>query len=35
MKTLNLSEQEQQDIVAFMQALSSPTKPFTLPVLPI
>ncbi len=32
---LNLSEQEMDDIVAFMQALTMPPKPFTLPVLPL
>jgi len=33
-KPLNLSQQEMQDIVAFMQALTTPAKPVTLPQLP-
>ena len=34
MKPLNLSPQEVDQLVAFMQALSTPAKPFLLPVLP-
>jgi cytochrome c peroxidase len=34
MKPLPLDAQEQAQLVAFMQALSSPAKPFVLPVLP-
>ncbi len=33
-KPLNLTPGEVQDIVAFMQALTTPQKPFTLPLLP-
>jgi len=33
-KALNLSRDEMQDIVAFMQALTTPPKPVTLPQLP-
>ncbi len=33
-KPLNLSQQEMKDIVAFLHALATPAKPFTLPVLP-
>lgn len=33
-KPLNLSQAEQEAIIAFMQALSSRAKPFTLPQLP-
>ncbi len=32
---LNLSKQEMDDIIAFMQALTTPPKPFTLPILPL
>ena len=35
MKTLNLSKQEQLDIVAFLEALTSEPKPVSLPKLPI
>lgn len=35
MQELKLSEQEKADIVAFMQALTSPTKTVTLPELPL
>lgn len=34
MKELKLSADEKAQLVAFMHALSSPAKPFTLPVLP-
>lgn len=34
MKPLSLSSEEVDQLVAFMQALSSPAKPFVLPVLP-
>ena len=34
MKPLNLTREEMQAIVAFMQALTTPPKPFTLPALP-
>lgn len=34
MRPLNLNEQEVDELVAFMQALSTPPRPFTLPVLP-
>ena len=34
MKVLNLSNKDKQDLVAFLKALSSPKKPFTLPILP-
>jgi len=33
-KPLNLTREEMQDIVAFMQALTTPPKPVTLPLLP-
>ncbi|MBX2809890.1 MAG: hypothetical protein KTR20_14790 [Cellvibrionaceae bacterium] len=33
-KALTLSAQEKADLVDFLEALSSPKKPFTLPVLP-
>jgi cytochrome c peroxidase len=35
MKKLNLTVQEKKDLVAFMQALTTPPKPVTLPVLPL
>ncbi|MFK5892554.1 MAG: cytochrome c peroxidase [Pseudomonadota bacterium] len=35
MKSLNLSKQEMQDIIAFMQALTTPPEPFIFPVLPL
>lgn len=35
MKPLTLSEQEQADIVAFMQSLTTPAEPFVMPVLPL
>ena len=35
MKPLNLSQQQKEDLVAFMMALTSESKPFELPVLPI
>ena len=34
MKALTLSKEEVAQLVAFIQALSTPAKPFTLPVLP-
>ncbi len=34
-KKLNLSINEMEDIVAFMQALTTPPKPFELPTLPL
>lgn len=34
-KPLHLSQQEMEDIVAFMQALTTPPKPVTLPQLPL
>lgn len=34
MKPLDLNEKEIDQLVGFMQALSTPAKPFTLPVLP-
>lgn len=34
MKELSLSKEETGQLVAFMNALSSPTKPFVMPVLP-
>jgi cytochrome c peroxidase len=33
-KPLNLSQAEMEDIEAFMRALTTPPKPFVLPVLP-
>jgi cytochrome c peroxidase len=35
MKVLNLTRQEMEDMVAFMQALTTTPKPFVLPVLPL
>ncbi|WP_440903704.1 cytochrome-c peroxidase [Catenovulum sp. SX2] len=35
MKALNLTKQEKRDLVAFLQALTTEPKPFTLPVLPL
>lgn len=35
MKTLNLTHEEADAIAAFMQALTSPPKPFVLPILPL
>lgn len=35
MKKINLTDDEQKDVVSFMRALSSPRKPFQLPVLPV
>ena len=35
MKELKLSDQEMNDIVAFMEALTSPPKAVTLPILPL
>jgi cytochrome c peroxidase len=35
MKPLNLTHDEMEAIVAFMQALTSPAKPFVLPMLPV
>lgn len=35
MKTLNLSQQEKEDIVAFMESLTTPPKAFVLPILPL
>jgi len=35
MKTLNLSQQEKEDIVAFMESLTTPPKAFVLPIFPI
>lgn len=35
MKTAKLSEQEQQAIVAFMNALTTQHKPFVLPIIPL
>ncbi len=32
---INLSEQDMHDLVAFMQALTTPRKPVTLPILPL
>ncbi|MCG8316836.1 MAG: hypothetical protein MI976_26770, partial [Pseudomonadales bacterium] len=34
MKSLSLSKSEKADIVEFMKALTTPPKPFALPVLP-
>lgn len=34
MKPLNLTQQDKEDLVAFMKALSSPVPPLVLPVLP-
>ncbi|MEN8180278.1 MAG: cytochrome c peroxidase [Pseudomonadota bacterium] len=34
-KSLKLTQQEMEDIVAFMHVLTTPPKPFELPVLPI
>lgn len=34
-KKLTLTQQEKSDLVAFMKALSSPAKEFTLPILPL
>jgi len=34
-KALNLTPKEMEDIVAFMQALTTPPKPFVLPILPL
>ena len=34
MKPLNLTQQEKEDLVAFMQALTSAQRPVVLPVLP-
>lgn len=34
MKELTLSKEEKQQLASFLQALSSPSKPFVLPVLP-
>jgi cytochrome c peroxidase len=34
MKPLELSAQEKRQLVSFLQALSSPSKPFVLPTLP-
>jgi cytochrome c peroxidase len=34
MKPLDLTQQEKEDLVAFMQALTSPYRPVTLPELP-
>ena len=34
LKELQLSQQEKDDLVAFMKSLTSPQKPFTLPILP-
>jgi cytochrome c peroxidase len=33
-KALNLSKEEMEDLLAFMHALTTPPRPFTLPVLP-
>ncbi len=35
MKAANLSKQEMADIIAFMQALTTPPEPFVLPILPL
>ncbi len=35
MKQLNLSNQEMEDIVVFLQGLTTPPKPFMLPILPL
>lgn len=35
MKTLNLSQQEKEDIVAFMESLTTPPEAFVLPILPL
>lgn len=35
MKKLNLTVEEKAKIIAFIQALTSPTEPFTLPILPL
>lgn len=34
MKALDLTVKEQADLVAFLEALSSPKKPFLLPIIP-
>ncbi len=33
--SINLTKQDMQDLVAFMEALTTPPKPFTLPILPL
>lgn len=35
LKTLNLTEQEMEDIEAFLHALTSPTQEFVLPIIPL
>lgn len=35
LKELNLNDQEKKDIVAFLEALTTPPEAFTLPVLPV
>ena len=35
MKPLSITEDEAQDIVAFLMALSAERKPFELPILPL
>ena len=35
MKALTLTEQEKADLVAFLEALTTPTEPFVLPILPL
>ena len=35
MKTLSLSQQDKEDLVAFMQALTTPPQAFVLPTLPV
>ena len=34
-KKINLNKQDMQDLVAFMQALTTPPEPLTLPTLPL
>jgi hypothetical protein len=34
MKALDLTQQDKEDLVAFMRALTPPHKPFVLPELP-
>jgi hypothetical protein len=34
MKKLSLTDDEKEKIVVFLETLTSPVKPFTLPILP-
>jgi cytochrome c peroxidase len=35
MKALALTADEKKDLIAFLKSLSSPVKPFVLPILPL